>query len=353
MTPRVLVTGGAGYIGSHAAKALYKNGFEPVVFDNLSRGHRELVRFGPFIQGDIRDHAALRDAVSRWQPIACVHFAALAYVAELMTDPALYYRNNVVGSLNLFETLVSCGVSQVVFSSTCAIYGQCDVLPVTESTDKQPMSPYGRSKLMVENILEDLSVACGVRSVSLRYFNAAGADPEGEIGELHDPEPHIIPRALMAATGELPLFEIFGLDYPTADGTAVRDYIHVSDIAHAHVLAIRYLLEGGDTVALNLGLGRGYSVLQLINAVEEVTGLRVAVRNGARRVGDPAEVFADPSKAQAVLDFRPRYNSIEQIISSAWKWHKKTKTKDVIPGPVAANRPLQMRSPLSQLHRIC
>jgi UDP-arabinose 4-epimerase len=323
MMPRVLVTGGAGYIGSHAAKALHNNGFEPIVFDNLSRGHRELVRFGPFVQGDIQDRAALRDAVSRWQPIACMHFAAFAYVAESITDPTLYYRNNVAGSLNLFDTLASRGVGQIVFSSTCAIYGQCDVMPVIESAEKRPMSPYGRSKLMVENILEDLGLAYGVRSVSLRYFNAAGADPDGEIGEMHDPEPHIIPRALMAATGELPFFEILGLDYPTADGTAVRDYIHVSDVADAHVLALRYLLNGGDTLALNLGLGRGYSVLQLIDTVEAVTCLKVAVRNGPPRVGDPAEVIADPSKARAVLGFRPRHNSIESMISSAWKWHQR------------------------------
>jgi UDP-arabinose 4-epimerase len=323
MMPRVLVTGGAGYIGSHAAKALHNNGFEPIIFDNLSRGHRALVRFGPFVHGDIHNRAALRDVVSEWQPIACMHFAGFAYVAESIADPALYYRNNVAGSLNLFDTLASHGVDKIVFSSSCAIYGQCDVMPVTESAEKRPMSPYGRSKLMVENILEDLGLAYGVRSVRLRYFNAAGADPDGEIGEMHDPEPHIIPRALMAATGELPFFEILGFDYPTADGTAVRDYIHVSDVADAHVLALRYLLDGGDTLALNLGLGRGYSVLQLIDTVKAVTGHTVAVRNRLRRVGDPAEVIADPSKARAVLGFRPRYNSIEPIISSAWKWHQR------------------------------
>lgn len=318
--PRVLVTGGAGYVGSHACKLLAHAGYEPVAFDDLSRGHRSLVRFGPLAEGSLHDRAALRAALAGRRPVACLHFAAYAYVAESVSDPALYYRNNVAGSLTLFEALAEAGVDKVVFSSTCAIYGQAEVLPLREASPKRPLSPYGKSKLIVEGMLEDFDRAAGLRSISLRYFNACGADPDGDVGEIHDPEPHVIPRALMAAAGVLPRFEVLGTDYPTPDGTAVRDYTHVMDLARAHVSALEYLLGGGTTTALNLGIGRGYSVREIIEAVRDVTGREVPLAFGPRRVGDPAQVVADPALARSVLGFQPHYTRLHDMISTAWQW---------------------------------
>lgn len=317
---RVLVVGGGGFIGSHTSKILASQGFEPVVFDNFSRGHLSLAKFGPVIVGDIHDRAALNEVINAFRPIACMHFAAFAYVAESILNPSIYYWNNVAGSLNLVNTLVESGIKRLVFSSSCAIYGQAEDLPIRESSPKRPLSPYGTSKLMVETILQDFHKACGLNSVSLRYFNAAGADPEGEIGEIHDPEPHIIPRVLMAAAGVTPLFEINGVDYPTIDGTAIRDYTHVMDLGQAHVNALRYLLQDGPTDSFNLGTGRGYSVRDIVASAERVTGSRITTRVGTRRPGDPAEVISDPLRAYEVLRFEPSYPSLDQMISHAWKW---------------------------------
>lgn len=318
--PRVFVTGGAGYVGSHACKQLAQAGFEPVTYDDLSRGHASLVRYGPLVRGRLHDRLALRAALDAARPVACLHFAAFAYVAESMADPAMYYDNNVTGSLSLLQELVTAGVTRVVFSSTCAIYGQADTVPIGEDTPKRPLSPYGRSKLMVEEMLADFDRAHGVRSVSLRYFNACGADPDGEVGEIHDPEPHIVPRALMAAAGVIPRFEVLGTDYATPDGTAVRDYTHVTDLAQAHVAALDYLLAGGATDAMNLGIGRGYSVREVLDAVERISGRSIPVTFGPRRAGDPAEVIADPGKARQILGFEPQYPALDMIIETACRW---------------------------------
>ena len=316
----MLVTGGAGFVGSHTCKLLARAGYDPFTYDNLSRGHARLVRFGDFIRGDLHDSLSFRAAIDTVKPIACLHFAAYAYVAESMRDPALYYRNNVGGTLALLEALVAAGVSQIVFSSTCAIYGDVQTLPISEDAPKRPLSPYGRSKLIVEDMLHDFERSHGLRSVSLRYFNAAGADPEGEIGELHDPEPHVIPRALMAAAGVIPSFDVLGQDYPTFDGTAVRDYTHVNDLAAAHVAALEYLSAGGQSEALNLGVGRGYSVVQILKSVERVTGRPVPIVAAARRAGDPAEVVANPARARDVLGFQAKYPELDDMIATAWRW---------------------------------
>ena len=318
--PRVFVTGGAGYVGSHACKLLAQAGFEPVTYDDLSRGHASLVRYGPLVRGRIHDRAALRAALNASRPVACLHFAAFAYVAESMVEPAMSYDNNVAGSLALLQELVAANITRLVFSSTCAVYGQAGAVPIGENAPKSPLSPYGRSKLMVEEMLADFDRAHGTRSVSLRYFNACGADPEGEIGEIHDPEPHIIPRALMAAAGVIPHFEVLGADYPTPDGTAVRDYTHVADLAQAHVAALDYLLADGATDAVNLGIGRGYSVREVLEAAGRVSGRAIPTAFGLRRAGDPAEVIANPGKAQQVLGFTPQYAELDVMVETAWRW---------------------------------
>jgi UDP-glucose-4-epimerase GalE len=320
MGDRVLITGGGGFIGSHAAKALLAAGFEPIVFDNFCRGHRSLVRFGPLIEDDILDRPAVERAIEQTRPIACIHFAAFAYVAESVEHPDLYYWNNVAGSLSLIRALIGRGVDKIVFSSTCAIYGEPQRLPIGEETAKLPISPYGRSKLVVEQMLSDFDAAHGLKSVSLRYFNAAGADPAGLIGEMHDPEPHIIPRTLMSAAGHIPNIQINGTDYPTRDGTAIRDYTHVADLADAHVLALRYLLDGGQTDAFNLGTGYGYSVRDIVDSAGRITGRTIPVVMGPRRAGDPAEVVADPAKARRILAFSPRYTELDQMMGHAWRW---------------------------------
>ncbi|HVC60146.1 MAG TPA: UDP-glucose 4-epimerase GalE [Acetobacteraceae bacterium] len=319
---RVLVVGGGGYIGSHAAKALLRARFEPVVFDNFSRGHRRLARFGPVFEGDIHDRIRLDAVLRDTRPVGCLHFAAYAYVAESVESPELYYRNNVVGSLSLFDALLAAGVKAVVFSSSCAVYGQTDAAAITEATPQRPISPYGRSKLMVEQMLRDLHAAHGLRSVCLRYFNAAGADPDGEIGEMHNPEPHIIPRAIMAAVGAQEQFVVNGVDYPTPDGTAVRDYTHVTDLADAHVSALHRLCAGGGAEAFNLGIGRGYSVMEVLRSVERVTGGSIKRQAAPRREGDPATVVADPSLARSVLGFNPRFVALDDMVRTAWSWFR-------------------------------
>jgi UDP-arabinose 4-epimerase len=320
----VLVTGGAGYVGSHACSALRAAGLTPVTYDNLSRGFRALVRFGPLEEGDILDEARLIDVMEAYRPAAVMHFAAFAYVGESVDAPLDYYRNNFTGALSLLGAMQKCGVAQFVFSSTCAVYGTPPTQPMPENLPLAPINPYGRSKLMVEQALVDASAAHGMRSVSLRYFNASGAHPSGEIGELHEPETHLIPRAMMAANGEIDAIDIFGTDYPTPDGTAIRDYIHVCDLADAHVAALRYLQEGGETISLNLGTGRGHSVNEILESVARVTGREPPSRVATRRPGDPPKLVADPAAARRVLGFAAKWTEIDDVVSSAWKWHSRS-----------------------------
>ncbi|WP_145106371.1 UDP-glucose 4-epimerase GalE [Cereibacter sediminicola] len=319
MSDAILVTGGAGFIGSHACKALHRAGLRPVSFDNLSTGHAHAVRYGPLVQGDVRDAAAVEAALRAHDARAVIHFAASAYVGESMADPARYYDNNVGGMIGLVQGCRAAGVKRIVFSSSCATYGVPESLPIRETTPQRPINPYGRTKLIGEEILRDLSVE-GMRHVALRYFNAAGADPEGELGEHHDPETHLLPLALKAASGQGTPLAIFGTDYPTPDGTCIRDYIHVADLARAHVLALARLREGGESLALNLGTGRGHSVREIVAAIEAVTGRAVPVRLEPRRPGDPPELVADPGRAVAELGFRTECSDIGTIVRHAAPW---------------------------------
>jgi UDP-glucose-4-epimerase GalE len=328
MTSVVLVPGGAGYIGSHTCKALSRAGFLPVAFDNLCTGHREFAKWGPLVVGDVRDKDAVAHAMREHDASAVIHFAALSYVGDSVTDPAAYYSNNVVGMLSLLAAMRDVGVDKIVFSSTCATYGEPGDRPIREDLPQRPISPYGRTKLHCEHILGDFDIAYGIRSVCLRYFNAAGADPDGEIGELRDPEPHLIPRALMSLQGHLSDFAVFGGDYPTPDGTAVRDYIHVSDLADAHVAALRRLFAGGASRAYNLGTGHGYSVGQVLSEIERVTSRTLSRPVGVRRPGDSAFLVADASLAADDLGFVPRRSDLESIVATAWTWHQKAHPSD-------------------------
>src|SRR5215468_9831418 len=284
---RILITGGAGYVGSHCTKALAAGGHNSVVFDNLLFGHREFARWGPLIEGDIRDASALDAVFSAYRFDAVMHFAALAYVGESVTAPGRYYDVNVNGTLTLLDAMVRAGVRSIIFSSSCAIYGEPERMPITEHTALSPINPYGFSKLVCERMMDDFGHAHGIKSARLRYFNAAGADPRAEIGEDHDPETHLIPLVLDAASGRRPEVTVFGTDYPTPDGTAVRDYVHVDDLARAHVLALQHLLDNGDTIAVNLGTGHGASVRQVIDSAGRITGINVVTRDASRRAGDP------------------------------------------------------------------
>ncbi|MGC9369974.1 MAG: UDP-glucose 4-epimerase GalE [Paracoccaceae bacterium] len=315
--PRVLVTGGAGFIGSHACKALAAAGCTPVTLDNLCTGNREDVRWGPFIEADVRDTHAVAEALATHRIDAVMHFAAFAYVGESMAKPSEYYDNNVRGILSLLQACRSRDVDKVVFSSSCATYGIPDALPITEDAPQAPINPYGRTKLIGEQMLRDFSVAYGTRHVILRYFNACGADPDGELSEKHDPETHLIPLALMAAGGRLDHLDIYGDDYPTPDGTCIRDYVHVCDLADGHVAALRHLLGGGASLALNLGSGTGSSILQVTRTIREVTGREVPVRMGPRRPGDPPVLYADTARAAHELGFRPRFSDLATIIRHA------------------------------------
>jgi UDP-arabinose 4-epimerase len=318
---KVLVTGGAGYIGSHAAKALAGAGFVPVTYDNLVHGHRTSVRWGPLEEGDIGDRATLTSVLARHDIAAVMHFAAFAYVGESVKQPERYFDNNVAKSFVLLDTVRKAGIRHVVFSSSCATYGSPERLPITEDTPQHPINPYGETKLMVERALHWYGVAHGLSSVSLRYFNAAGADPDGEIGEDHSPETHIIPLVIEAALGRR-TFEIYGADYPTRDGTCVRDYVHVSDLATAHVQALRYLMAGGETTALNLGTGEGVTVREIIEMVQRVSACPVPHRVAPRRDGDPAVLVADPSRAMSSLNWKPTCSDLESIVRAAWTWHQ-------------------------------
>jgi UDP-arabinose 4-epimerase len=314
---RILVTGGAGYIGSHTAKLLRLEGIEPVVYDNLSTGNRSSVRWGPFVNGDILDAAHLIEVIEKYEPEAVIHFAASAYVGESVTDPAKYYHNNVVGTLLLLDACRRTGLGKIIFSSSCATYGVPDTLPIVEATPQKPINPYGRTKLIAEHILADYAAAFGLRYVVLRYFNACGADPEGELGEWHAPETHLIPRALLAAAGKIPHLEVFGDDYDTHDGTCVRDYIHVADLAHAHLLAYRHLAGESENLAVNLGSGRGFSIQEVLGAIDRVTGKPVPIAIRPRRAGDPPALYADAGLARDVLGFSPRYSNLETIVRTA------------------------------------
>lgn len=319
----VLVTGGAGYVGAHTCKALHRAGYTPVVFDNLSTGHKSFVRWGPLVPGDIRDADAVRHTIRAYQVEAVLHFAASAYVGESVADPKKYYENNVGGSLSLLSAMIEAGCRKIVFSSSCAIYGEPEKSPIDEKTPQNPVNPYGASKAMVERIFCDYEKAHDIRAIALRYFNASGADPESELGELRDPETHLIPRAMMAIQGYIQDFAVFGSDYPTPDGTAVRDYIHVSDLAEAHLAAIRRLFAGGEGRAFNLGTGRGYSVKQVLDAITTETGARLAVSNAPRRPGDPPVLVADASCSKMGLGFTPRLSDLKSIVKTAWAWHRR------------------------------
>jgi UDP-glucose-4-epimerase GalE len=321
---RILVTGGAGYIGSHAAKALRLAGREPVVFDDLSCGHAHAVRWGPLVEGDIRDGEALRAAIRRYRPDAVMNFAARIEVGEGEKDPAHFYDVNVAGLLTLARVMLEEGVQNLVFSSTCAIYGDPERLPLTEDLPKRPVSVYGRSKWMAEQMLEDVSRAHGLRFAALRYFNAAGADPEGEIGEEHDPETHLIPNALKAAVGLSGPMKLYGDDYPTSDGTCVRDFVHVSDLAEAHILAADRLAQGAPRLQLNLGGGEGRTVLEVLKAIERATGRPVPHLIGPRRPGDAVALYADTAKVRRELGWAPKLSDLDAIVSTAWAFHKRT-----------------------------
>jgi UDP-arabinose 4-epimerase len=326
----ILVTGGAGYIGSTSCKLLRAKGNTVTVYDNLSTGHADFAKFGDLVVGDIRDSENLASVMTSRRIETVVHFAASAYVGDSVVDPGFYYDNNVGGTISLLKAMVKASVKSIVVSSTCAVYGQPERMPISETTSPSPVNPYGASKLMMERICTDFGAAHGTRSVALRYFNACGTEEELEVGERHYPEPHLIPRLLMAADGTLQHFEIYGTDYPTDDGTCIRDYIHVSDLADAHARAVDYLISGGSSMACNLGTGRGYSVRQIVDAARHITNREIPVREMARRPGDPAELIAMPSVAKSVLGWDAVHSDIDRIMTSAWDWYLKEKTSQQI-----------------------
>jgi UDP-glucose 4-epimerase len=320
---KVLVTGGAGYIGSHAVRRLKQAGFETLVLDNLVYGHQAFVPADELIIGDLEDRALLEQVFNEHEIVAVMHFAAYAYVGESVTAPSKYYRNNVCSTLNLLDAMQKAGVLQFIFSSTCATYGEPQGGPIAEDHPQNPINPYGQSKLMVEQILKDYDKAYGLKSIRLRYFNAAGADPSGDIGEDHNPETHLIPLVLDVALGRRPHITIFGTDYPTPDGSCIRDYIHVSDLADAHVLGLEYLRKGGESQVFNLGNGSGFSVREVIDMAEQVTQKKIAVVEGSRREGDPAVLVGSSAKVKATLGWNPQYADLHNIVSTAWSWHQK------------------------------
>ena len=320
---KVLVAGGAGYIGSHAVKALLQEGFDVVVFDDFSSGRRELVKGGRLIEGDLMDLSAVRKALGAGDIGAVLHFASLIQVGESYADPQKYYRRNLATSLNLLEAMLEAGVRKMIFSSSAAVYGVPRELPIPETHPLDPVNPYGMTKAVVERILQDYDRAYGLKFVSLRYFNASGADPDGELGEMHDPETHLIPNILLSLLGEKPSLEVYGSDFPTPDGTAIRDYIHVSDLADAHVLALRALVDGRPSEIINCGANQGYSVLEVIRTAERITGRKVRSEFLPRREGDVPVLLASNEKAGRVLGWKTRLSEIESIIRTAWAWHNK------------------------------
>jgi len=318
----ILVTGGAGYIGSHTIKQLLKRGYDVVAYDNLSEGHRELVLCDEFVEADLADLNALRETFERYPIEAVMHFAALTQVGESVEDPEKYYQNNVTGGLNLLRAMREHDVKPFIFSSSAAVYGDPTEIPIKEDHPKRPKSPYGQTKLIFEQILEDYSRAYGIKYIALRYFNAAGSDPEGQIGEWHNPETHLIPIVLEAALEKRDHVEIFGTDYETKDGTCIRDFIHVDDLAAAHILALESLRDGKPNTAYNLGIGKGYSVREVIETCRRVTGREIKVVEGARRPGDPPQLVADPSRAQRELGWEPKFKTLEEIVETAWEWQR-------------------------------
>jgi UDP-glucose 4-epimerase len=322
----ILVTGGAGYIGSHAVQALQNAGYEAIVLDNLVYGHREFVEQAlgaKLIVGDISARALLDEVFATHEIAAVMHFAAYAYVGESVSDPAKYYRNNVVGTLTLLEAMLAASVKTIVFSSTCATYGVPQSVPVTEDQPQNPINPYGRTKLMVEKILADFDIAYGLRSICFRYFNAAGADPAGLLGEDHSPETHILPLVLLTAMGKRESFSILGTDYPTPDGTCIRDFIHVADLAQAHVLGLEQLLKFGESDVFNLGNGNGFSVREVIETAKLVTGQPIKVTEGDRRPGDPPILVGSGEKARRILGWQPQYADLKEILLHSWNWHQR------------------------------
>ena len=324
----LLITGGAGYIGSHVCKMLAEEGHTPIAYDNLSNGNRDAVQWGPFEEGDILDQDKLCYVLKKYLPEAVMHFAAFAYVGESIIKPKKYYRNNVVGTLNIAECMLQESINNLIFSGSCATFGAPESMPINETYAQNPISPYGKSKVASENIINDFSSAHGLRSVILRYFNAAGADKDLEIGELHSPETHLIPLLFDACTRTTKNFNINGDDYDTFDGTCIRDYIHVTDLADAHILAYKKLKQDGVTTSYNLGIGEGFSIKQVIHMVEKVTGLDVPFGIAPRRDGDPPILIADSTKARKELLWSPVNSSLESIIESAWLWYKKMIEKD-------------------------
>jgi UDP-glucose-4-epimerase GalE len=319
---RILVTGGAGYIGSHTAKALASSGYEPVIVDDFSTGHRGAAKWGKLVEGRIDNVDFISHILKENKITAVIHFAASLLVGESMKQPQKYFWNNVVNTLKLMDAMLEAGVKHIVFSSSAAVYGTPDKVPIPEEHALRPINPYGETKLMMERMLHWYGSAYGFRSVALRYFNAAGADPQGEIGEGHEPETHLVPLIVQATLGQRQFLEVYGTDYPTPDGTAIRDYIHVSDLADAHVLALRHLMDGGESTVMNLGTGKGYSVREVMTAVERCAGGRkIPFRDAPRRPGDPPSLIADASRAGSVLGWRPKLSELDTIVQTAWKWH--------------------------------
>lgn len=317
---KVLVTGGAGYIGSHTCKALALAGHAPVVYDNLSTGHRDLVRWGPFVHGDILDTPLLMQTMRDYRIEGVIHFAALAQVGESVLHPAIYYKNNITGTQSILEAMRLSGVGRIVVSSTCAVYGQPEASPIRESCPKQPINPYGRTKLLMEDMLRDYSAAYGITGAALRYFNAAGCDAEGETGERHQPESHLIPRVIMASRGLIPALHIFGNDYPTPDGTCIRDYVHVADLADAHLRALLHAPGSREVIAVNLGTGTGFSVREIVDTAAKVLGRPVPHEWSPKRAGDPPALVADAGEAKSLLGWVPAHSSLEHILRTADNW---------------------------------
>lgn len=328
MNKNIIVFGGAGYIGSHACKALKQAGYNPIVFDNLSTGHAWAIKWGDFVEGDINKISDIDKAFKQYEPIAVMHFAAASLVGESVEDPLKYYQNNVSGTINILQMMRKYHIKYIVFSSTAAVYGEPDEIPIKEDLPQNPINPYGRSKLMIENILDDVQKAYGIQSVRFRYFNAAGADLDGEIGEAHEPETHLIPRVLMAAAQDEDNIKLFGTDYPTEDGTAVRDYIHVNDLVNAHILGVQYLEKGGETTVFNLGTSNGFSVAEIITATKRATNHDIKVVECPRRAGDPAVLIADNHKAKEVLKWKLEHSDIDTVLRSAWSWYQKWRQMD-------------------------
>ena len=330
----ILVTGGAGYIGSQVVKLLKQVGYEVIILDNLVYGHQDLVEEVlqlKLIVGDLGDRLLLHELFETYSIEAVIHFAAYAYVGESMGNPAKYYRNNVAATLNLLEAMTAASVQKLVFSSTCATYGMPEIVPIPETHPQNPINPYGRSKLMVERLLADFEAAYGLNYVCFRYFNAAGADPQGQLGEDHAPEPHLIPLVLFTALGKRESITIFGTDYPTPDGTCIRDYIHVVDLAQAHLLGLEYLLNGNQSQIFNLGNGNGFSVREVIETAQRVTGKEIKVTLGDRRLGDPPILVGSSEKVRRILLWQPEYPELETIITHAWRWHQKRVLKEMSP----------------------